>query len=108
MPDVWGALAQSSPAATTLSDAYTVPAGKRATVEVVICNRAALTTVRMSQAINGAADALSQYLLYNYEIQANDAISTARFTANGGDVVRVYSTSGSVTFQVNGIEENGT
>jgi hypothetical protein len=75
---------------------------------VVICNRAALTTVRLSQAINGAADALAQYLLYGYEIEANDAISTARFTANSGDVIRAYSASGNVTFQVNGIEENGT
>lgn len=108
MPDVWGSLAQSSPAATTLTSIYTVPSGKRATVEVVICNRAALTTVRLSQAINGAADALAQYLLYGYEIEANDAVSTARFTANGGDVIRVYSASGNVTFQVNGIEENGT
>lgn len=107
MSEVWGALAQSSPAATTLTAAYTVPSGKRATIEVMICNRAALTTVRLSHAINGAADALSQYLLYGFEIEANNAVSTARFTVTSGDVVRVYSTSGSVTFQINGIEENG-
>ena len=31
---------------------------------------------------------------------------TARLTANAGDVVRVYSGSGAVTFHINGIEED--
>jgi hypothetical protein len=107
MSDVWGTLAQSSPAATTLTDAYTTPSLKRSTIEVVICNRdAAGTTVRLSYAIAGAANAVSQYMLYDYALGANASVSTTRFTTKASDVVRVYSTSGNVTFTVNGIEES--
>lgn len=105
MADLFGALAQSAPAATTLTDAYTVPAAKRATVEVVICNRSSATTVRLQHAIGGAASANAQYLLYDYALGANESKSTANFTLDAADVVRVYSTSGNVTFNINGIEE---
>ncbi len=107
MPDLWGALSQSSPGAGVLVDALTIGTGKRATVEVVICNRAAAATpVRLAHAIGGAADAVAQYLLYDYDLPANGAISTARFTLRADDVLRVRSGSGSVTFNVNGIEED--
>jgi len=107
MADVWGTLAQSAPAATTLADAYTTPSAKRSTVEIVICNRSAAgTTVRMSYAIAGAADSSAQYMLYDFALDANASISTARITIKASDVLRVYSTSGNVTFTVNGIEED--
>lgn len=106
MADLFGALAQSAPAATTLADAYTVPVNKRATVEVVCCNRSSATTIRLQHAIAGASSANAQYLLYDYALGANEAKSTARFTVNGTDVVRVYSTSGNVSFNINGIEED--
>jgi len=106
MADSWGVLGQSLPAATTLTDIYTVPAAKHSTIEVVICNRGAATTVRLSHAVNGAADSNAQYLLFDFALAANDAISTARITANATDKIRVYSNSGTVAFSVNGIEED--
>lgn len=106
MSEVWGVLGQFLPAATTLTDAYTVPASKRSTIEAVICNRAGATTVRLSHAIGGAADATKQYLLYDYALGANDTLTTARLTASAADVIRVYSNSGSVAFNINGIEED--
>ena len=106
MADLWGALAQSSPAATTLTDAYTVPTAKNATIEVVACNRAADTVIRVQHAIGGAASAVAQYWLYDYPLIANDTQVTARLTVKAGDVIRVYSGSGSVSFNINGIEED--
>ncbi len=106
MADLWGALAQSAPAATTLTDAYTVPTAKHATIEVVCCNRGGATSVRLQHAINGAASANAQYLLYDLAIGANEAKVTSRFTAAAGDVVRVYSASGNVSFNINGIEDD--
>jgi hypothetical protein len=106
MADLWGALAQSSPAATTLTAAYTVPTAKNATVEVVACNRGAAGTIRLSHAINGAADTVAQYLIYDYLLDANVAKSTVRFTAKAGDIIRVQSSTGNVSFNVNGIEED--
>jgi hypothetical protein len=104
--EVWGALAQVIPAATTLTDAYTCPANYNATVEVVMCNRSTASPVRISHASNGEANASKQYLLFDYVLNANDAKTTARFTVAGGDVVRVYSASGNVAFNVNGLEES--
>jgi hypothetical protein len=106
MADLFGALAQSAPAAATLTPAYTVPAGKRATVEVVACNRSVTTTIRLQHAINGAASANAQYLLYDLPLTGNESKVTAQFTVTAGDVVRVFSASGSVTFNINGIEED--
>ncbi len=106
MADVWGVLAQVAPAATTLTDAYTVPASKRATVNVIVCNRSVATSIRVSHALNGAADAVAQYLLYDFNVDDNNSVETTNFTLGDGDIVRVYSTSGNVTFNVNGIEED--
>lgn len=106
MADLFGALGQSVPAATTLTAAYTVPAAKRATVEVVICNQSSATTVRLSHAKAGAADATTQYLLRDFAIDANDTLVTANIVLTATDVLRVYSTSGNVTFNINGIEED--
>jgi hypothetical protein len=106
MADTFGALAQSVPAATTLTDAYTVPAAKRATVEVVLCNRGGAATVRLSHAKAGAADAAAQYLLYDFVIPAGETKVTAQITLTATDVVRVYSTTANMAFNINGIEED--
>lgn len=106
MADVWGALGQSLPAATTLTGAYTVPSAKHATVEVVICNRGSAAIVRLSHAISGAADTGAQYLLYDFAVAAGESKTTARFTMKATDVLRVYSDTGAVAFNVNGIEED--
>ncbi len=106
MTDVWGALAQSSPAPGVLTAAYTVPALKHATVEVVLCNQGLDALVRLSHAIDGAADTGAQYLLYDFELLAGEAKSTVRFTVASTDVIRVYSDTGDVSFNINGIEES--
>lgn len=102
----FGALGQVTPGVASLTDAYTVPSGKRATVEVVICNRSTATSVRVSLAPAGAADANGQYLVYDYALADNVPLTTSRFTMSETDVVRCYSASGNVTFNVNGVEEN--
>lgn len=106
MADLFGALAQVAPAATTLTAGYTVPALKRATVEVVICNRGGAATVRLSHAVNGAADTAAQYLLYDFVIPAGETKVTAQLSMNTADVIRVYSTTATVAFNINGIEED--
>jgi len=106
MTDVWGALAQSLPAATTLTDVYTVGASKRGTVEIIACNRSSSTTIRISHAIAGAADTGAQYLIYDATLAAGETKVTTRFTVGAGDILRGYSASGAVAFNVNGIEED--
>lgn len=102
---IFGALGQATPAATTLTTAYTVPSGKRATVQVVVCNRGANAFVRVAHSPAGAAIANGHYLLYDLPVTSGDTQSTVRFTVEATDVIRVYATTATVTFNVNGIEE---
>jgi len=95
-------LGHTQPAATTLVDAYTAAAP--AVVKIVAANRAAATEFRIALAPLGAADAADHYVVYDKPIEANDALVSAAVDLETGDVVRVRSTSGSVVFQVNGIE----
>lgn len=106
MTDVWGALSQTAPLATTLTASYTVPAGKHATVEVVICNRGASATVRLAHSVDGATIANAQYILYDFPLAAGETKTTARFTVGSTDIIRVYASTADVSFNVNGIEED--
>jgi hypothetical protein len=106
MADVWGALAQSSPGAGVLTDAYTCPTAKQATVEVIIANRGTAALVRLAHSVNGAAIANAQYLLYDFSIDLGESKVTSQITLDADDVLRVYSDTGTVNFNVNGIEED--
>ena len=103
---VFGALAQAMPSATTLEAAYACPADKRATVQVVACNRGVNTTVRLAHAPAAAADSDEPYLLYDYPLAAGETLVTAKLTLTETDVLRVYAVTGDVAFNVNGIEED--
>lgn len=106
MAKAYGMLGQSAPAATTLTAAYTVPASKHAAARVIVCNRGALTTFRIAVSPDGASIDNSHYIAYDEALAANESVSSVPFTAGSGDVVRVYSGSGSVSFSVTGIEED--
>lgn len=107
MADVWGVLGQSAPTATTLTDVYTVPAEKVATVDVVVCNQAgAGATFRLAIAPEGAADTQAHYLYYDAAIGANSTITTGKLTVSATDKIRVYASSGNFSITVNGIEED--
>ena len=105
MSDTWGALAQDVPAATTLTDVYTVPDAQRGTVQVIACNRGSTALIRLSLATAGAVDADEQYMLFDLSLAGGDTRVTSKFTVGGGDVLRAYSDTGEVAFNINGIIE---
>lgn len=106
MGAVRGCLGQVAPSATTLADAYTVPSGKYATVKIVVCNRAgAADTYRVAVSPGGASIADSHYRAYDMEIAANDSVVSAPIMVGALDVIRVYSTNGSMSFGVTGVEK---
>lgn len=100
-------LGQSAPAATTLTDAYTVPGATQAVISTItVCNRSATpTTARISIAIAGAGDATSQYIAYDMALAANETKGlTFGITLGAADVVRVYNTLATLTFNIYGVE----
>ncbi|MCJ2530809.1 MAG: hypothetical protein LN413_00610 [Candidatus Thermoplasmatota archaeon] len=101
-------LSQTRPVAATVTDSYTVPGATEAIVSsIVVCNTSATaTSFRISVAINGAADALTQYLYYDVPIAGNDSFTaTIGPTVDATDVIRVYATLATLTFTVFGVEE---
>lgn len=104
MATTYGALGQVAPAAASLSAGYTVPSGSHATAIVIACNRGAETPIRVAVSPAGAAIADSQYVVYDLVLAANGSISTKPMTLGEGDIVRVYSTLGTVSFTVTGFE----
>ena len=56
-------------------------------------------------AIAGAANNNDQYLYYDTAIPANDTfVATIGLTLGAADVIRVYATLATLTFQVHGVE----
>ena len=101
-------LGQTNPSAASLTDSYTVPAVTKTTVSTItVANRSATpTSFRISVAKAGVADALQQYLFYDVPITGNDTFAaTIGITLETTDVVRVYATLATLSFNIFGIEE---
>ncbi len=102
-------LSQTKPTAATLTDSYTVPAATSAVVSTItVCNQSGTpTTYRLSIAVAGAADTTKQYLAYDAPIAGNESRTfTLGVTLATTDVVRVYATLATVSFNVFGVEES--
>lgn len=102
-------LGQSAPSATTETDLYTVPAGKTAKCGMLMaCNRgAAAATFRVSVSVGGGATANKDYIYYDLTIAAYDSflldlLNGMNLAAT--DKVRVYASSGDMSFNLNGEE----
>ena len=103
-------LAQSKPTAANLTDAYTVPALTSTVVStILVCNQSAVaTTFRISVAKAGAGDTPAQYLYYDYPIEGNITVrlDKLQLTLATTDVVRVYNTLATLSFNIFGSEKS--
>ena len=105
MAENYSVLAQSNPGAATLTDALTVAASTQIVVSsIVVANRAgAGTTFRISIAVAGAGDDNKQYIRYDKAIAANaDEDVKVGITLAATDVVRVYATLATLSFNIFG------
>jgi hypothetical protein len=101
-------LGQSNPAATTPTALYTVPASTVTTVStIIVSNRSAdATSFRVSVAVEGAGADDKQYLFYDIAIAGNDTFAaTLGITLGATDVVTVYATAATLSFNLFGIED---
>lgn len=99
-----GILGQVDPGAGVFVDLYKCPAGTIATVKVIVSNRAAASTFRILVAVNGVASEVKQELASDTPVAANEPGSTVSFIISSGDVIRVRSASGNVSFTATGEE----
>lgn len=108
MADTYKVLAQVNPVATTLVDAYTVPPATSAIISTItIANRAGTaSSFRVSVAVSGVVDDPKQYIAYDTPIGANETVAlTIGMTLAQTDKIRVYSTNGSMSFNIFGVEK---
>jgi len=100
-------LGQKNPLAATLTDLYPVPALTGTVVSsIVVANRSATaTSFRISVADAGAVDSLEQYLYYDIAIPGNETfVATIGATLETTDIIRVYATLATLSFNAFGIE----
>jgi hypothetical protein len=107
MAESFKILGQLNPIATTLTDLYTAPASTSTSIStLVVANRSGTaTTFRASVAVAGAADDPKQYLFYDYPVDGNASVTvTIGITLATSDKLRVYSGTGSLSYNVFGVE----
>lgn len=107
MTDTLHVLGQLTPAATTLTTAYTVPAATTAIIStVMVCNTTAVAaTFRVSVAIAGAADTLAQYVYRDLTVNPNDTFAASLgLTLATTDLIRVQASVAGITFNFFGDE----
>jgi hypothetical protein len=107
MPTVYKVLGQSSPAATTETALYTVPALTSAIgSSIIIANRSTtVATFRVSIAVAGAVTSNKDYIYYDLPIGSNDTfIATIGITLATTDVVRVFASNTNLSFSLYGSE----
>lgn len=107
MAEALKVLGQADPAATVLTDLYTVPGATAAVSStIVICNRTGTTlSARVSVAPGGVADAPEHYVYYDVKVLKNDStFATIGMTLAATDVVRVYTSAVGLSFSLFGTE----
>lgn len=100
-------LGQSSPSPGVLTDLYTVPVSTQTVISTIsICNPGPVgATFSVSIAVGGTTDNPMQYLYSGIPVPANDTFaSTIGITMNDGDIMRCYTETAQIAFQVFGIE----
>jgi hypothetical protein len=98
-------LASALPSANTLTKLYTVPAGKRAVVNMTACNRANTAATMRIALSSKTTPADSEYVEFDTSVNANDSIERTAIALSEGEQIFAQDNSASVAFNVWGIEE---
>lgn len=103
MPNTYKSPAQLEPAANTLSTLYTVPSATQTVVSSIhACNTGGTSaSIRVAVRPDGASISDIHYLYYGLMIGANDTVEFGHgITMDSTDVLSVWSSSGSVVFNL--------
>jgi glucose-6-phosphate dehydrogenase assembly protein OpcA len=107
MATTYKVLGQSNPSATTATTLYTVPSATSTVVSTItVCNQASsAATFRIAVRPAGATLAAQHYIVYGATVPASDTTTlTLGLTLATTDVVTVYASSATVSFNAFGSE----
>lgn len=100
-------LGQSNPSATTATTLYTVPSATEAVISTItICNQASsAATYRIAVRPDGASLAAQHYVAYDVSLPGNATDTlTLGITVNASDVITVYASTATMSFNAYGSE----
>jgi hypothetical protein len=99
-------LASAKPATGQTVAVYTVPASRRATVNVNCCNTGtAASKVRLAVSAEATAPLATQWIEWDVELPASGVLERTGIVLSAGQKVFARSDTGGVTVNVWGIEE---
>jgi hypothetical protein len=108
MATTYKVLGQSAPSAATPADLYTVPGATQtvvSTINVVNTSTSVNDTVRIAIRVAGGTIANKDYIVYDLSLNPNTTFTyTGGVTLAATDVVTVYSTNGTSSFNAFGSE----
>jgi hypothetical protein len=107
MPTAYKVLGQVIPSATTATTLYTVPSATSTVVSSIsVCNQAGSdATFRIAVRPAGATLEAKHYIVYGATVPASDTtIFTVGLTLATTDVITVYASSATVSFNAYGSE----
>lgn len=107
MPTTYKVLGQSNPAATTATTLYTVPSATSVVGSTLnVCNQGSSpATYRIAIRPAGETLAAKHYIAYDATILGNNSIAiTVGFTLATTDVVTVYASTATMSFNLFGSE----
>lgn len=101
-----GILGQANLSATTVTDIYTVPTAKLATVNIMVCNRnASAVVVRLALSTTSVTQATNEFIEYGVTIPAYGVLERTGIMLQAAKIVTAYSDTANVTVIVDGFEE---
>jgi hypothetical protein len=108
MPTTYKVLGQSAPAATTATTLYTVPAATQSiisSINTVNTHASTADTIRIAVRPAGATLANQHYIVYGLSLAAGATFTyTGGITMGATDVLTIYSTTGTSSFNAYGSE----
>lgn len=107
MATTYKVLGQVNPSATTNTTLYTVPSATQTIVSTIsVCNQTGgELTFRIAIRPAGATIAAQHYIAYDAKVSGNDTtFITVGATLGAADVITVYASSGSLSFNAYGSE----
>ena len=107
MATTYKVLGQLNPSATTATTLYTVPSATKTVVSTIsVCNQAGTSgTYRIAIRPAGETLAAKHYIAYDSAITANNStMITIGVTLGATDVITVYASSASMSFNAFGSE----
>jgi hypothetical protein len=107
MATTYKVLGQVNPSATTATTLYTVPSATTSVVSTITVSNQAATAATFRIAVRPNAETLAakHYIAYDSTVGANDTTAfTLGITIDATDVVTVYASSATVSFNAFGSE----